>query len=55
MKNDGRKEIFKYQIIIVVFLSSIVLIIGYYVYDLNQFKEEPLRMISHIKIHSQVH
>ena len=55
MKNDGRKEIFKYQIIIVVFLLSIVLIIGFYVYDANQFKEESLRIISHIKIHSQVH
>lgn len=35
MKNDERKEIFKYQISIVVFLLSIVLIIGYYVYDAN--------------------
>ena len=42
MKNDGRKEIFKYQISIIVFLLSIILIMGYYVYDANQLKQEPI-------------
>ena len=42
MKDEKRKEVFKSQIIIIVFLLSIVLIIGYYVYDANQLKQEPI-------------
>ena len=42
MKNEKKKEALQYQIIIIVFLLSIVLIIGYYVYDANQLKQEPI-------------
>ena len=42
MKNEKKKEIFQYQIIIIVFLLSIALIIGFYVYDANQLKQEPI-------------
>ena len=41
MKNE-KKEALQYQIIIIVFLVSIVFIIGYYVYDANQLKQEPI-------------
>ena len=42
MKNNETKEALQYQISIIVFLLSIVLIIGYYIYDANQLKQEPI-------------